>query len=208
MIKFLFTFIFLTIFFNPIFCFSQEKFDSAYMIIPKVIYQDTIPDATISDVFHKLIKEGRKTPKDSLNFVNREKDWALILVNWTKNTVAERTLAKAYLDSSEITQFIGKQRIMDIFDGIGPDKQHPEFLRQTGINVVEKGVKGKTNHNFSDPLEVTKDDFLIYHEKYNGNRAQLKEFIFYSVTEQGELIIKRHFEIWSIMNGRIIENYD
>ncbi|WP_430908406.1 hypothetical protein [Maribacter sp. 2-571] len=181
--------------FGPLTSFSQTITETAYGIVPEVIRQDTVPDPMLAEVLHDLILKGRFTEQDSIDQVEKRKERSFILLNWAVNTEAERSLAKAYLDTSKIAEHFGRERIMEFFDRIGPDRPHPDFLGGTGVTIVERVAKQMHNHRFSEPLHVTENQFLVYHEKYWGSFAQLQEWVLYRVMQEG-VVVEQYFEVW------------
>jgi len=158
---------------------GQEIVYDGYQIIAEVIAKDTIPDKFDFLLLQKKRADGKITKEDSINYLLRIKKKPLILIRNTKNKYAQEELVRQYLGTKEIAMYLGRNQLLQILKNIKPDQNHPKELKKTGITILEEKPRIKTHHYFSNPFEIQKNKFIIYHFKYVGRGVGLSEFIIY-----------------------------
>lgn len=175
---------------------GQETVYNGYQIVPEVIARDTVPDEFIPLVLHNLIVSGKITKADSVNQLLKLKRKPLPLMSRATNKYAKEKLAKQYLDTEEIAEYIGRDLLLKIVEKIGPDQNHPKKLCEKGIEIITEKPKIRPHHYFSSPFKIQNNRFIIYHFKSLGRGVGRSEFIIYCIEKNENIEIEKTFVLW------------
>ncbi|MFC4221726.1 hypothetical protein [Flagellimonas marina] len=163
-----------------------------YAVIANIIGQDTV----VKDFTHKIldnkIKEGKITPRDSAEYVQKIRERELVLDKHIPNSYIRRVFHENLVQSKK-----GKNTMLfnaferhginleQILGKIPNDSLHNPVSLKPGIKLLEEARRSKYSHSFSSPIEIGNNKFLVYHSYYGGANLFRDNYFIYSIDENG-----------------------
>lgn len=170
---------------------GQDYADATHELITDIIFQDTvIPEQRYWSIKEKVL-DGQLTKEDSIKYIKAIKNRELLLFANQTNSTAYKLLSEDLKNNGTITAELSEDIVRKAMKHPLPDAPHDWKNFGNGIKLTKLIDKWLPYHEFSAPMKIGDNKFIIYHYRnasiYNGSL----EFIVYNINSQAKYKIEK-----------------